>query len=264
MNAPLERILLFSDQDGIGTLLAHVPPGRIAGVVGASIRPRSHPALREAARQTGVAYLEQPLHTKETAYRDFLKQVRALASDALICLSYSMLIRPDVLTLHEGRAFNVHAALLPRNRGPNPLQWAIMHGDEETGVSLHVMDGRFDGGAIIDQERFAIGEKDTWVTLAGHVPRATDALLRRAFPRLLTGEWIAIAQDESQARVNPRIGPESFPIDFARMDDRQIHDLIRAQVAPLKGAYIDGPQGRLHIPTYVPLTAIPALRERHA
>lgn len=263
MQRPLTRVALFGDGYGIPELLAHLTPVTVAAIVAASVRPASHEPLRLAAAHAGVPLLIQPHHNDVQAYSDFLDQLRARTPDGMLCHSYSMLLRPDMLAMVDNHAFNLHAALLPKNRGPNPVQWALIHGDSHAGITLHRMDEGFDTGPVIAQAQIEIAEEDTWVTLLERVKHATPPLLSRVLDSLVAGTWEAQPQDMQLARINPRIPSEGMPIDFARMDDRTIFNLIRAQVSPLKGAYIDTASGRLHIDTYTAMSDIAALRSIH-
>lgn len=259
----LRRILIFGDTRGAPELLKRIDVSRIAVLVGSSIRPAFHDPLRQLASEAGVPFLIQPRADNSLAYQDFIKSLASLQPDGLICHSYAMLIREEVLSLVEGRAFNLHFSLLPRHRGPNPVQWALIHGDAATGATLHVMSGDFDAGPIIDQEVIAIEEQDTWSTLMERVHECSNQLLDRALPDLLGGRWTGRAQDEAKVLRNPRIGRESLPIDFSAMTDLEIFNLIRAQVFPLAGPYIDGPEGRLRFDKFVPLEKIPSLRRMY-
>lgn len=260
----LTRLVLFGDDFGISNLMARIDSDRIACIVAASNRPHMHAPVQSMAQRAKVPFLIQPSFTDTASYAHFVGALSALSPDSAFSHSYSMLVQADILALVEGRAFNIHASLLPKNRGPSPLQWALIHDDAETGVTLHVMDTRFDGGAIIDQEPFPINDEDTWVTLTKRLAPATHSMLDRTLPTLLNGQWRTLLQDESRARANPRIDRDGLAIDFAHMTDRQVFNLIRAQVAPLKGAYIPHPEGRLYLPNFVPLIEIPALRASYA
>lgn len=259
----LQRIVLVGDAYGIPELLAHVPISRIAAIIGASVRPASHAALRAAAEPHGIPVLIQPRHT-DAAYPDFIRAVAALRPDGIVCHSYAMLLRPELLALVEGRAYNLHMSLLPKNRGPNPVQWALIHGDNETGVTLHRMDEGFDTGPIVAQERITISDDDTWVTLLSRLKLSAASLLRHSLLPVINGDMQETVQPEASARSNARIPQESFAVDFSTMSDRAIFNLIRAQVAPLKGAYIDTAQGRVRFDTYVPPAQIQNLRSRYA
>lgn len=239
MKMPLKKLLIVGDGYGVPDLLEYIPPGCVCAIVAASNRPQYHVGLQKIASKLGVAFIIQPAFGDKKTYAQFVRDIKSLSPDGLLCYSYSMLIRPDILSLMEGRAFNIHAALLPRNRGPNPVQWALIHGEGQTGVTMHVMDDSIDSGAIVDQEPIVICDEDTWITLMERVRSATSVLMSRVVPLLLDGAWDAKPQDESRATVNGRIPRGSFRIDFTSMSDREIFNLIRAQVAPLAGAYIE-------------------------
>jgi methionyl-tRNA formyltransferase len=259
---PIQRLLVVGDTYGVPEVLARVPSGCVVGIIAAEIRPQYYEELKKLADGIGVPLLVQP-RVNSPNYCDFLSCLTKLSPDTLISHSYSMLIRGDVLSLVSGRAFNVHMALLPRNRGPNPIQWALIHGDQMSGVTLHMMDEGFDCGDIVDQESLYILNIDTWLTLFSRLKMAATILLDRAMPSLLNGDWQAVEQDERAALHNARIQPESFEINFSTMSDLQIYNIIRAQVAPLKGAYLDTPSGRVRFTEYLPLETIAGMRKQY-
>jgi len=264
VSGPVRRLLLTGDEYGIRELLSVVPRERVVGFIAAENRPQYHAVLRDVARSVGAPLLIQPLQRNERTLNEFLRGVSDLAPDGLLCHSYSMLLSSKLLDMVEGRAFNLHTALLPRNRGPNPVQWALIHGEKETGVTLHQMDEGLDSGAIIDQLSIPIHDEDTWVTLMARVRGASSILLKRSVPKLLEGAWQGRPQDEAKATRNPRIPKESFRIDFERMRDREIFNLIRAQVAPLAGAYIETGGERVHVTQWLSMEAVRELRKKYS
>jgi methionyl-tRNA formyltransferase len=234
---PIRQLLVFGDTYGVSQALASLSTNCVAAIVCAEIRPQYHKELSTTAQRLGVPLLIQPPKSAPT-YQHFLGRLWALAPDGLICHSYSMLVPSEILELVSGRAFNVHMALLPRHRGPNPVQWALIHGDLVTGVSLHVMSDTFDTGEIVGTQSVGILEHDTWTSLLCRLKDAAQVLLDRSMPLLLSGNWTATTQDERRALQNPRVPVDSFEVKFSSMTDLQIYNLIRAQVAPLKGAYL--------------------------
>ncbi|WP_431098453.1 methionyl-tRNA formyltransferase [Polaromonas aquatica] len=257
----MKKIVLVGDLHGIPELLERIPRSRIAAVVVAGIRGHEHEQLLKLADLSGLPLIVQPRKTS-AEYANFQSSISRLRPDGLICHSYSMLIQKEILDLVEGRAFNVHMALLPRNRGPNPVQWALIHGESQTGVTLHLMDETFDAGPLIAQESTEIGITDTWVTLSLKLKALTKQLLDRALPDILSGNWTAVRQNEAEATSNSRISKDSFAIDFAVMDDLQIYNLIRAQVAPLAGAYLQTAAGRQHFSELISIEQIAQMRCR--
>ena len=259
-----KRVLIVGDGYGVPELLERVPSGRMSAIIAAENRPQYHEQLQSVALDAGVKFFVQPHIHNHRRYDRFMLELEELEPDGLICHSYSMLIRPDLLQLVSDLAFNVHASLLPKNRGPNPVQWALIHGENKTGVTLHVMDVEIDSGAIIDQQEVDILASDTWHTLMERVRSATGYLLDRALPTIFDGTWESREQDSSSVTVNRRIAPESLKIEFSSMTDLEVFNLIRAQVSPLAGAYIDGPGGRVHFPRFINIEQIALLRREYS
>jgi UDP-4-amino-4-deoxy-L-arabinose formyltransferase/UDP-glucuronic acid dehydrogenase (UDP-4-keto-hexauronic acid decarboxylating) len=256
MAPQLKKLLLVGDGVGLPALLDVVPADRVGGLCMAANRPQYHEALRTLARTAGKPLLVQSPGTDPA----FLSELEQLGCDGLLCYCYSLRLRREHLEAVGGQAFNVHGSLLPLNRGPNPVQWAIIKGESVTGVTLHRMTEAFDQGAILAQREVPILFEDTWVEVMERVGKAALVLLREAVPDLLAGRWQAVEQDEARATRNPRLTPDSPRIDFGTMSDLQVYNLIRAQVAPLKGAYIAQGETRIHLDRFVSLADVAWLR----
>jgi len=235
----------------------------VAGIVGASIRPQSHQVLHELAEQMGRPLLIQPKYGDREAFGQFLDALGSLEPDLLFSNSYAMIVQPEMLRLTNGVAVNVHWALLPRNRGPNPIQWAIIRGESETGITLHHIDEGIDTGDIIAQKTVPIGDDDTWEDLRAKLARDSEDFLRDQAPSLLSGALHRTPQDETNATTNPRLTPRSPEIRFDAMTDREVYNLIRAQVAPLKGAYILADGREIRFERKVSFDEIEALRRQY-
>ena len=256
-----ERVVLVGDSYGLPMLLDALEPKIVCCLIPAQIRQNDLAKVENLASQYDIPLLIQP-RSGTDEYPAFVDALRKLMPDILVCNSYSMIIRPDILNLVSGNAINVHAALLPKNRGPNPIQWAIIKDESETGVTLHYMDETIDAGDIISQAKMAIHEDDTWVSLRDRLSVVTRELLAKQLPLVLLGTNGRQKQDEASASINSRLTPESPKIEFDKMDDRKIFNLIRAQVHPLRGAYVESERGREYFSSYLPLASIPELR-RH-
>jgi UDP-4-amino-4-deoxy-L-arabinose formyltransferase/UDP-glucuronic acid dehydrogenase (UDP-4-keto-hexauronic acid decarboxylating) len=258
------RAVLFGDSLGIPQLLAAVPEALPAGIVAAGARPQYHDELRALAADRGVRFLIQPAYEPAgVEYRDFTRAIADGGFDLLLCNSYSMIVRPDVLELVAGAAYNVHWSLLPLNRGPNPTQWAIIKGERSTGVTIHHMDVGVDSGAIVAQAEEPISETDTWVSVNERLRALALGLLSEAVPMILSGSVEVREQDHSLATVNPRLTADYPRIDFAAMSDRDIFDLIRAQVAPLPGAFVEREGEQMHFDRLHTMEEVAELRSRY-
>lgn len=256
------RIAIFGDDYGVEQLLRYVPKELVKCVVAASIRPEYIPRTAELAHCIGSRLLIQPVFESQD-YPAVADNIGELKIDLLLCNSYSMVIREDVLRSVGYNAINIHWALLPKNRGPNPVQWAVIKGEAETGVTAHYMQNGIDAGDIIARKAVEIGFEDTWVDVWKKLSEKAEELLRDEIPGVIAGLNGRIRQDESLATSNKRL-TEDFPrIDFVAMSDEEVYNLIRAQVKPLKGAFIEHDGERLYFSEFVKYKDIGKLRKKY-
>lgn len=259
-----KKIILFGDTGGIEQLLKYISNNsQVCAIVGASIRSQYYEDMKLMAKKLGVAFLIQPKY-KSKEYKKFINDIKTLNPNILLCNSYSMIVRNDVRSIFNYNCINIHGALLPRNRGPNPTQWAIIKGELNTGVTIHYMNDDLDSGDIICQKKVPIEFQDTWVTVKCKLKIATDKLLEHNLQDILSGKNKKIKQDDSKSTVNFRLTPEYPKIDFDKMKDKQIYDLIRAQVSPLSGAYIENNNGeRIYIKEIKTMEEIKIMRIKY-
>jgi methionyl-tRNA formyltransferase len=229
------RILLCGDTPGVTHLIGHVPVENIVGIIAASIRPQYLTELASFAEKVKVPIFIQP-KWNSSDYAQFKRQIFDIAPDIIFVNSYTMIIRDDVLSSSTHGGLNVHAAFLPRNRGCNPTQWAIINKEFETGVTLHEIDNGIDTGPIVDQRKVAIYFDDTWAKVRKRELQATNDLLKKNIPKILSGKWDSIPQSNKDATIGRRRKPEDGEFNWAeKIID--IHNKIRALVPPLPSAF---------------------------
>jgi len=258
------HIAIVGDAVGIPSLIRHVPRENVACLVAASLRPQYLDELGIVARRIGCPLLVQAPAKRLAESQAFLEEFRGMSCNSLLCYSYSMKIPSAILEAVGGNAVNIHAALLPKNRGPNPIQWALIKGERQTGVTAHQMVEGIDAGPIVGQVPVEISFEDTWVSLRDKITSVTETMLGSLIPRLVAGNVVCIPQDESQATINHRLTPDYPRIDFARMSDLDVYNLIRAQVSPLRGAFLEERGERQYFQSFVPYEKIRAIRALHA
>jgi methionyl-tRNA formyltransferase len=252
------HVLVFGDTPGVRQALRVIPPEMVCGLVAAEIRPQYHHELELLAADRAIPLLIQPRVTA-TSYVEFVKGVRRLAPDLMLVNSYSMLVREDVLSVPARGAINVHMALLPEYRGCNPIQWALLNDELETGVTMHYMSPEFDAGDIIAQRRIPILFTDTWCSVLGRLRDVTEDLLIEELPKVFAGTNARRPQDETRAHYYKRRHPEDGQIVW---DDsvRHIYNLIRALVKPNPGAFYQSRDGRIILDQPLPVSAVAALK----
>ena len=183
-----------------------------------------------------------PVHTPESMNTpDWIERIRSWAPDLILSFYYRNMIHEEILKIPRLGAFNMHGSLLPKYRGRVPINWAILHGEKTTGVTLHHMVKRADAGDIVDQEAVPIGPDDTAQEVFSKCVTAARLVLLRQIDALTAGTAPRRAQDESQATYFGGRRPEDGQIDWTQSAEN-IYNLIRALTQPYPGAFtqVDG------------------------
>jgi methionyl-tRNA formyltransferase len=167
-----------------------------------------------------------------------VRQIRALAPDFLFSFYYRHMLKEPLLELPGKGALNMHGSLLPKYRGRVPVNWAIIHGESETGASLHYMTVKPDAGELVDQQAVPILPDDTALDVFHKVTCAAEMVLHRSLPGLISGTAPRIALDLKSGSYFGGRKPEDGRIDWS-LPARRIHNLIRAVAPPFPGAFCD-------------------------
>jgi methionyl-tRNA formyltransferase len=166
------------------------------------------------------------------------KEVAKIRPDLIFSLYYRSMLPMSVLRQARLGAYNMHGSLLPKYRGRAPLNWAIVHGERETGVTLHEMVEKPDAGRIVDQAAVPIGPDDTAVEVFQRMTAAAEAVLKRSVPALIAGKVQLRPNDLSRGSYYGRRRPEDGRIDWSK-SAQEIHNLVRAVAPPFPGAFCD-------------------------
>ena len=166
----------------------------------------------------------------------WVNRIRELAPDVIFSFYYRTLLSDDILQLPSFGAFNLHGSLLPRYRGRAPVNWVLVNGETQTGVTLHKMVSRADAGDIVAQSVVAIDEEDTALTLHGKCRTAAAALLAQQLPLIRSREITLTPQDDSRASYFGRRTAADGLIDWQKSAS-EINNLIRAVTEPYPGAF---------------------------
>jgi methionyl-tRNA formyltransferase len=179
-----------------------------------------------------------PVITPEDANRpETVERVRAVVPDLLFSFYYRRMLGAELLALPRLGAYNLHGSLLPKYRGRAPVNWAILHGERETGATLHEMVAKPDAGRIVDRERVPILPNDTAREVLEKVTVAAEIVLERSLPALCTGAAKLVPQDLAAGSYFGARRPEDGAVD-ARWPAKRIHDLVRAVAPPYPGAFL--------------------------
>lgn len=180
--------------------------------------------VKELALEHNIPVL-QPIKARE---EDFIKELENYNPDLIVVVAYGQILPESILNLPKYGCINVHTSLLPKYRGASPIQWAIMNGDEKTGVTIMHMEASLDTGDIIIQEEVIIDKKETAATLHDKLAICGGNLLLEAIKLLEEGRAPRIKQDDSKATYVKTIDKSEGSIDFsepAQVIERKIRGL---------------------------------------
>jgi methionyl-tRNA formyltransferase len=187
--------------------------------------------VKSLALKHGVPVL-QPERARN---QSFLEQLRAWGSELIVVAAYGQILPKSILELPPHGCINVHTSLLPRYRGAAPIQWAILNGDAESGVTIMKMDEGMDTGPIISQQKTPIAAEDNAQTLHDRLAKLGAELLVRTIPDYIRGKLKPEPQPAEGITYTKKIRKEDGLIDW-RQPARVIWNRVRAFV-PWPGAF---------------------------
>ena len=167
--------------------------------------------------------------------QDIAARIGTPAPDFVFSFYYRRMLGPPLLALPRQGALNMHGSLLPRYRGRAPVNWAVLHGERETGATLHYMTEKADAGDIVAQSAVPILPDDTAREVFDKVTVAAEVTLDGVLPALLSGTAPRLTQDLSTGRYFGGRRPEDGIIDWS-LHATAIHNLVRAVAPPYPGA----------------------------
>jgi len=175
----------------------------------------------------------------------FISELRAIKPDLMVVVAYRIL-PPEVFTIPEKGAFNLHASLLPKYRGAAPINWAIINGELETGVTTFFLEEKVDTGNIIMQARCPIRENETAGELHDKLSEIGAEVVLHTIRLIEQGKAHTSKQDDRLASRAPKITKETGLIDWSR-SAREVHNLVRG-LSPVPSAYtyLDGKKLKLY------------------
>lgn len=210
---------------------------QVVGVVSQPDRPkgRGHqlvaPPVKLVAGRAGIPIL-QPLKIRTP---EFLQAISAWQPDLIAVAAYGRILHTPILRLPPMGCVNVHGSLLPKYRGAAPVQWAVINGETETGITTMLMDEGMDTGPMLLQEKLEIFPDDTAGTLASRLAELGGRLLVDTVTQLKAGTLTPKKQDDGQATLAPLLKKEDGLIDWT-MNATALANRVRG-LSPWPGAY---------------------------
>ena len=189
------------------------------------------PPVKDLALTKGLPVL-QPERAKDP---QFVEQVRALAPDLIVVAAYGQILPQTLLDVPKFGCLNVHTSLLPKYRGAAPIQWAILNGDVETGVTIMKMDAGLDTGEIVSEQRTPIHDDDTARTLHDRLAQIGGELLVRTIPDYVDGKISPSPQPKEGATYARKITKEDGRLEWSQ-PARALWNRVRG-LTPWPGTY---------------------------
>ena len=196
----------------------------------------SYTPVKESALKLNIP-IYQPDKVKEES---FVEELRKLNPDVIVVIAFGQILSNDILTLPKYGCINVHASLLPKYRGAAPIQWAVIDGEEKSGVCTMKMDEGLDTGDIIDVDEITLDPKETGGSLFDKLAKLGGELILKTLQNLEFGKATFIKQDDSKSTYAKKMTKELGHIDFTK-DAESIERLIRGlNPWPSAFTYLDG------------------------
>lgn len=228
-------------------------PDEIVAVVTQPDRPKGRgkklasPPVKIAAVEADIPVL-QPTRIRT---EEFITTLKGYRPDLIIVAAYGRMLPDSILELPRLGCINIHGSLLPRHRGAAPIQWAIIKGDQQAGVTIMQMDAGMDTGDILLRAAIPVAEDETAGSLFHKLAELGGATLLQALDLLHQDKLIPLRQDHTLATEAPPLTKEDGRLDWNR-PAAELHCLIRG-LDPWPGAYsfMDGQRFRFFAPEIV-------------
>lgn len=226
----MKLVFMGTPDYAVNTLEALISAGHnVAAVFAQPDKPvgRKHiitpPPVKVCAEKHGVA-VYQPNTLRDGKAEEILKEI---APDAIVVVAYGKILPKEILNIPKYGCVNGHASLLPKYRGASPIQWCIVCGETETGVTAMKMDEGMDTGDILKTAKTEIGDEETAEELFDRLSGLTAELLVKTLEDLEKGNITPKKQDEEKASYAPIIKKEMAFLDFKNMTATDIHNAVR-------------------------------------
>ena len=233
----MRAIFMGTPEFAVPTLQALIDHHEVIGVVTQPDKQRGRgkkvqfPPVKEKAVEYNIP-VYQPVRAKEEA---FIETLRQLNPDVIVVVAYGQILPESILNIPKYGCINVHGSLLPKYRGAAPIQWAVLDGEEKTGITTMFMERGLDTGDMLDKVEVVLDPKETAGTLHDKLMEAGADLLLETLKKLEAGTAVRTKQDDSKSCYAKMLSKEMGKIDFTKSAN-EIERLIRG-MNPWPSAY---------------------------
>lgn len=193
----------------------------------------SYESVAEIAKNNNIETFEYSPLQKDILF----SKLKEIAPDLIISVAWRYIFKRDILSIPRMGAINFHGSMLPKCRGANPTNWAIICGEKETGVTVHFIDEGVDTGDIIIQEAIPIDLEDTAYTLRMKQDKLSEKLMGELIKYIKIGKFSRVKQDSTIATCFRKRKHEDGLIKWKNMTSVEIYNFVRALTRPYPGAF---------------------------
>ena len=184
------------------------------------------PPVKVLAEENNIPVFQPTSLKKGEDAENALKTLKELSPDLIVVVAYGKILPKEVLDVPKLYCMNVHASLLPKYRGAGPIQWSVLNGEKETGVTTMLMAEGLDTGDMLMKKSTEIGENETASELHDRLSLIGAELLIETIDAIKQGNVTPVKQNDNESSYSPMLTKDMCPIDFSKTA-REIHNQIR-------------------------------------
>jgi len=187
-----------------------------------------------------------PVYQPQKIKPDFVKVLEMHSINLIVTVAFGRILPPEIIHYPELRSMNLHASLLPRHRGPSPIQAAILNGETESGITIQLMDSRMDAGDIINHLPIPLKEEHTAEDLLKVIIEKAPDFLVSSIKGFLEGKLVPIPQQESEASYCSVLRKHDGFINWEENSEFIARKIRAFNIWPVAFTFLDGKKLRLY------------------
>lgn len=226
--APLKAILGYKTAEVVGVVCNKDKPVGRKKIL-------TPPPVKVVAEEFGIPVFQYDKIRKEGA-----EDMRALKPDLMITCAFGQILSQELIDIPRLGVINIHASLLPAYRGASPINYALLSGEKETGITIMRTDIGIDTGDILLQKKLSIGEKETAGELFSRLSVCGAEAITQALPLIENGTAVYRKQNEAEATFTKIIKKEDAEIDFSESSERVVNKVRAFNPAPVAYTFYNG------------------------
>jgi len=201
-------------------------------IVAVVTKPDAEAGRSQDLRESPVSALAKDLKLKifkpeKIKDENFYGELRVLGAELFVVVAFGKILPMEIISLPKYKTINVHFSVLPKYRGPSPIQFALLNGDEQTGTSIFLLDQKIDDGPLLVQESTSIEPDDNYFTLSDKLARLSARLINQVIADYTSGKITPLPQDETASSYTKIITKADGKVDWQK-SAQEIYNQFRA------------------------------------